>query len=135
MISATTIPDDSASRCPVCGSVVAGEADGACARCGWLSWFTWEDLGDVQVLHPNGDLLHPEPLAAFLLAYTPRPGVRFILDLPEVQYISSAALSKVLGLRKRLLGVNGRIVLRSVHPDLWEVFRVTRLDAYFEVEN
>ncbi|MDR3621338.1 MAG: STAS domain-containing protein [Paludisphaera borealis] len=135
MSIATTTPDDPSGRCPVCGAVVADAANRSCDGCGWLAWFTWEDLGDVQVLKPAGNLLHPEPLQKFLDAFTPRPGSRFVLNLADAQYISSAALAKLLTLRKRLLGRNARIVLRSVHPDLWEVFRVTRLDTYFEVED
>ena len=122
-------------RCPVCASVVGDSTGGACACCGWLSWFMWDDLGEIQILRPNGDLLHSEPLQAFLHAFTPSPGARFVLDLADVQYISSAALSKLLVLRKRVLGVKGRLILRSVHSDLWEVFRVTRLDTFFEIES
>lgn len=126
---------EQSGRCPVCTSAVGAPNGGSCARCGWRTWFTWEDLGDVQVLRPKADLLHAEPMQEFLQAFSPRPGVRFVVDLADVQYVSSAALSKLLGLRKRVLGVKGRIVLRHVHPDLWEVFRVTRLDTYFEVED
>ncbi len=133
-INPTTL-DDPSGRCPVCASAVGSSGGGGCPRCGWLSWFNWDDRDGVQVLRPKGDLLHAEPLQAFLQAFMPTPGARFVADLAEVQYVSSAALSKLLGLRKRVLGVKGRIVLRNVHPDLWEVFRVTRLDTYFEVEN
>lgn len=130
-----TTPCDQSGRCPVCESTVGDSTGGTCKACGFGSWFTWEDLGAAQVFRPKGDLLHAEPMQAFLQAFTPRPEARFVVDLSEVQYVSSAALSKLLALRKRLLGVKGRIVLRHVHPDLWEVFRVTRLDTYFEVED
>jgi HptB-dependent secretion and biofilm anti anti-sigma factor len=135
MTNASTTHDEPGGRCPVCGSIVAVAVGGSCARCGWLDWFTWEDRGDVQVLRPRGNLLCAEPLQKFLDAYTPPPGSRFVLDVADAQYISSDALAKLLTLRKRLLSRNSRIALRSVHRDLWEVFRVTRLDSYFEVEN
>lgn len=135
MSSQPTTPYDQSGRCPVCASTVGETHGGTCGLCGWESWFTWEDHGDEQVLRPKGDLLHAEPMQAFLQAFTPRPTARFVIDLAEVQYVSSAALSKLLGLRKRVLGVTGRVVLRHVHPDLWEVLRVTRLDTYFEVDD
>lgn len=130
MSLAATSPAVSPRACPVCGSRVAG----ACERCGWLEWFRWEDADDVQVFSPMGNLLHAEPFQKFNEAFTPRPGTRLVFDFTDVQYMSSAALSKLLALRKKLRGVGQPIVLRAVHPDLWEVFRVTRLDSYFEIE-
>jgi anti-sigma B factor antagonist len=130
MSLASTTPDRSPGPCPVCGA----EAAGCCARCGWLEWFTWSVEDDGPVLRPMDNMLHAEPFQKFIDAYTPAPGTRIVCDFSNVHYISSAALSKLLSLRKRLKAAEGRIVLRSVHPDLWEVFRVTRLDTYFEVE-
>jgi anti-sigma B factor antagonist len=129
---ADNIHESAGGPCPVCGEAVT--IGGVCERCGWLEWFTWEDAGDVHVLRPNGHLLHAEPIQKFLDAYAQRPGTKLVIDLANAQYISSAALSKLLALRKWVLGRKGRLALRSVHPDLWEVFQVTRLDAYFDVE-
>ncbi len=129
----TTTPDDASGRCPVCGAAAA-DAAGSCDRCGRLEWFAWEDLGVVHVLKPFGNLLHAEPIQKFLDAYTPTAGSKLVLDVADAQYISSAALAKLLTLRKLLRSRDARIALRSVHPDLWEVFRVTHLDTYFEVE-
>jgi len=123
---------DAAGLCPVCGR--PANVDAACDHCGWLEWFTWDVQGDDDVLKPFGHLLHAEPVQKFIDAYTPEPDKRLVIDLAKAQYISSAALSKLLTLRKKVLGRKSRISLRSVHPDLWEVFRVTRLDTYFEVE-
>ena len=55
-------PEGQANHCHVCGSEVKIEpsdpaGDAPCPRCGHLLWFTWEDLGDVDVIRPTKDLL------------------------------------------------------------------------------
>lgn len=61
-------------------------------------------------------------------------GVQLVLDLGEVQYLSSAALGKLINLKKKVTSVKGRLRLQNLSSDLLEVFRVTRLDQVLEVE-
>lgn len=56
-----------------------------------------------------------------------------LLDFREVQYLSSAALGKLIQLKKKLGPVTGKLKLCSISPDLLEVFRITRLDTVFEI--
>jgi anti-sigma B factor antagonist len=58
---------------------------------------------------------------------------RLLLDFGQVQYLSSAALGKLINLKKRVAAVDGALKLCSVHPDLLEVFRITRLDTVFDI--
>jgi anti-sigma B factor antagonist len=53
----------------------------------------------------------------------------------HVVYFDSAALGKLINLKKQLGGAGRRLTLRHVHPDLVELFRITRLDRVFDLES
>ena len=132
-------PEVQPQRCKVCGSEVKLEpsdpaADAPCPRCGHLLWFTWEGLGDADVIKPTEDLLTREGLDAFLDSVAMKPGVHLILDLSEVDYFASAALARLVGLKKRVKSVGGQFTIRNVNPGLLEIFRVTRLEHVFDME-
>ena len=64
-------PEVQPNRCHVCGSQVKSDSsdqhgDAPCRRCGYLLWFTWEDLGDIDVIRPIEDLLSRDSLDHFL---------------------------------------------------------------------
>jgi anti-sigma B factor antagonist len=56
-----------------------------------------------------------------------------LLNFGNVQYLSSAALGKLINLKKKVAAVKGRLKFCCIHPDLLEVFRITRLDQVFEI--
>jgi len=56
-----------------------------------------------------------------------------LLNFGNVQYLSSAALGKLINLKKKVTAVKGKLKLCCIHPDLLEVFRITRLDQVFEI--
>ena len=58
---------------------------------------------------------------------------RLLLNFGNVQYLSSAALGKLINLKKKINAVNGQLKLCCIHPDLLEVFRITRLDQVFQI--
>lgn len=132
-------PEGQDKHCTVCGSHVkispsdpAGDAP--CPRCGHLLWFTWEDLGDVDVIRPTQDLLTRDALDAFLDSVAMKPGIHLILDLADVHYLASAALGRLISMKKRVNAVGGRFSIRHIHPDLVEIFRITHLEHVFEME-
>lgn len=140
MISSRT-PEGTPNRCPVCGYQLKIEpsdpaGDAPCPRCGHLLWFTWEDLGDVQVIKLTGDLLHPESLywLPSFGSVAMRRGMRLVLDFSDVQYVGSAALGELIKFKKEVRAVRGKMRVRGLHPDLREAFRITRLDQMFEIE-
>ena len=63
-----------------------------------------------------------------------KPGIHLVLDLSEVHFFASAALGRLVGLKKRVNGVGGRFTIRHVDPDLMEIFRITRLDHVFDMQ-
>jgi anti-sigma B factor antagonist len=58
---------------------------------------------------------------------------QLLLNFGNVQYLSSAALGKLINLKKKVGAVRGKLKLCCIHPDLLEVFRITRLDQVFEI--
>jgi anti-anti-sigma factor len=138
VISSRT-PEGQPNRCPVCGSDLKIEpsdpaGDAPCPQCGHLLWFTWEDRGDVWVVRLTGGRLDPESLDRLIDAVAMRSGLRMVIDLSDIRYLTSSALSKLIKLKKRLGASAGRLGLRNVHPDLVEVFRITRLESVFDLE-
>ncbi len=58
---------------------------------------------------------------------------QLLLNFGNVQYLSSAALGKLINLKKKVGTVKGKLKLCCIHPDLLEVFKITRLDQVFEI--
>jgi anti-anti-sigma factor len=139
MAISSQTPEGQPDRCPVCGSEakikpsgLAGDAP--CLRCGHLLWFTWEDLGEIEVIKPIENVLRAESLDRFLDSVLIRPGTHIVLDLTRVRFFSSAVFSKLINLKRRAGAVGGRFSIRNVHPDVLEAMRLTHLDHVFDVE-
>ena len=58
---------------------------------------------------------------------------RLLLNFGKVQYLSSAALGKLINLKKKVGAVSGTLKLCCIHAELMEVFRITRLDKVFDI--
>lgn len=124
------------TRCPTCGEPSpADDPQSPCPRCGRGVWFTWSVAGPECVLRPKKDLTQAQPIDQFLDSIEFEPGDHLVIDLADVHYIASGALGRLMGLRKRLLAAGGRLTLRGMDPDLAEVFRVTRIESFFEIES
>lgn len=59
---------------------------------------------------------------------------QLVLNFSNARYLSSAALGRLFTLKKKLSQLDGQIRFCSIHPDLLEIFRITRLDAVFEID-
>ena len=62
-----------------------------------------------------------------------RPQIKMLLDFESVQYLSSAALGKLITLNKRVAENNGRLVLCTIKPQIYEVFQITKLNKIFDI--
>jgi anti-anti-sigma factor len=56
-----------------------------------------------------------------------------ILDFSNVKFLTSLGLAMLLTLRKRLADGGRRLAILNLHPHVYEVFSVTRLDTLFDV--
>ena len=61
------------------------------------------------------------------------PEAKVVLDLKQVQYISSAALGELLSAHKQLRARQGCMSMANVGPELLEILATTRLDAVFGI--
>lgn len=58
---------------------------------------------------------------------------RLLLNFDAVEFLSSAALGKLITLNKKVRAIRGELRLCCIHPDIAEVFRITKLDKLFDL--
>ena len=58
---------------------------------------------------------------------------KLLLNFENVEYLSSAALGKLITLNKRVKEENGELKLCCIIPEIYEVFRITKLNRLFEI--
>ena len=57
-----------------------------------------------------------------------------VLDLSQTDYVSSAGLRVLLSLYKTMNAKRGSFLICSVKPEVYEVFDVTGLTDFFEIQ-
>ena len=60
---------------------------------------------------------------------------KLLLNFGNVEYMSSAALGKLITLNKKVQAAGGKLVLCNIDPQIREVFEITRLDKLFVIKN
>ncbi len=63
------------------------------------------------------------------------PGSKLLLSFKNVEHLSSAALGTLITLNKKVEGVEGRLKLADISPQIYEVFKITRLNKLFEIHD
>ena len=58
---------------------------------------------------------------------------KIILDFSNVEYLSSAALGKLITMDKKVKAAKGKLRLCAVRPDIYEVFAITKLNKLFDM--
>ena len=58
---------------------------------------------------------------------------KVVLDFTNVEYLSSAALGKLITLDKKVKAARGKLRLCCIRPEILEVFEITRLNKLFEI--
>ena len=59
---------------------------------------------------------------------------KLLLNFGNVEYLSSAALGKLITLNKKLQQVGGKLILCNIDPQIHEVFEITKLDKFFNIQ-
>ncbi|MFK7818945.1 MAG: STAS domain-containing protein [Planctomycetaceae bacterium] len=60
---------------------------------------------------------------------------KIVLDFTVVEYLSSAALGKLITMDKKVKAATGQLRLASIRPEIMEVFTITRLDKIFKIDS
>ena len=61
--------------------------------------------------------------------------IKMVLDLEQVQYLSSAVLRHFIALYKAIKAEKGDLKLCNVKPEIREVFKITQLDKMIEIKD
>jgi anti-sigma B factor antagonist len=98
-----------------------------------------EDIGDVTVVNfVDRRILDEQNIQVIgdqLFSLVDEVGRRkILLNFGNVEFLSSAALGKLIALHKKLQAVGGRLVLCNIDPEIHEVFEITRLDKFFNIQ-
>jgi len=59
---------------------------------------------------------------------------KIILDFSIVEYLSSAALGKLIIMDKKAKAAKTKLRLCCIRPDIYEVFEITKLNKIFEIK-
>lgn len=62
-------------------------------------------------------------------------GIKLLLDFDNVEHLSSAALGMLITLRKCVGEANGKLRLSTISPQIYEVFKITRLNQLFDISD
>ena len=81
-----------------------------------------EELQIRQIGDRLGDVLQAEPAP------------RLLIDFSNVEHLSSAALGMLITLNKQVVAQKGQLVLANIHPQIFEVFKITRLNKLFNIQ-
>jgi anti-sigma B factor antagonist len=57
-----------------------------------------------------------------------------VLNFVTVEFLSSAALNKLIILDKKVKQASGKMRLCNLRPEIYEVFAITRLNQLFEIK-
>lgn len=98
-----------------------------------------EDIGDVTVVNFTDRKILDEAsiqvIGEQLFSLVDEAGRRkILLNFANVEFLSSAALGKLITLNKKLQAAGGRLILCNIDPQIYEVFEITKLNKLFNIQ-
>ena len=98
-----------------------------------------EEVGDVTVAKFVDkkilDEANIQAIGANLFALIDEDGrKKVVLDFSIVEYLSSAALGKLITLDKKAKAAKSKLRLCCIKPEIYEVFEITRLNKIFDIK-
>jgi anti-sigma B factor antagonist len=60
---------------------------------------------------------------------------RLLLNFSSVEFLSSAALGKLITLDKKVKAHKGKLKLSNIRPEIYEVFAITKLNKLFDIRD
>jgi anti-sigma B factor antagonist len=98
-----------------------------------------ENIGDVTIVtFTDRKILDEQSIQAIgdqLISLVENEGYnKLLLNFQNVEYLSSAALGKLIALNKKVKGAGGALVLSNISPQIYEVFEITKLDKFFKIK-
>ncbi len=133
--------------CPSCGidlnsdvdndPALVGETGPLCRACGQGMFFRVELAGPVRVMHLQGQGLVTEQnvmrgLERVRYLISDPDCNRILIDFRGVNYLSSTILARLINLAKLAKESNATLKLSRIIPDVQDIFRIARLEGFFE---
>ncbi|PHY00280.1 MAG: anti-anti-sigma factor [Planctomycetaceae bacterium] len=56
-----------------------------------------------------------------------------LLNFSHVEFLSSAALGKLITLDRKVKAAKGRLKMSNIRPEIFEVFQITKLNKVFDI--
>ena len=56
-----------------------------------------------------------------------------LLNFTDVEFLSSAALGKLITLDRKVKAAKGRLKMSNIRPEILEVFQITKLNKVFDI--
>lgn len=60
---------------------------------------------------------------------------KLLLNFTTVEFLSSAALGKLITLDKKVKAHGGKLKLTNIRPEIYEVFAITKLNKLFDIKD
>ncbi len=60
---------------------------------------------------------------------------QLLLNFGNVDFLSSAALGKLITLEKKIKSHGGQLKLSNIRPEIYEVFLITKLNRLFDIKD
>jgi anti-anti-sigma factor len=60
---------------------------------------------------------------------------KFVLNFAQVEFLSSAALGKLISFEKKVSTHKGELILTNIRPEIYEVFAITKLTKLFTIKD
>ncbi len=60
---------------------------------------------------------------------------KLLLNFSSVDFLSSAALGKLITLEKKVKANDGVLKLSNIRPEIYEVFAITKLNRLFDIKD
>ncbi len=97
-----------------------------------------EDIGDITVVNfLDKKILDDQNIQMIgeqLMSLVDELGrSKVLLNFGNVEFLSSAALGKLVLLNRKLSEVDGKLVLCNIDAQIYEVFEITRLNKVFTI--
>src|ERR1700719_1097593 len=98
-----------------------------------------EDIGDVTVVSfTDRKILDEQNIQVIgdqLFSLVDELGrKKILLNFGNVEYMSSAALGKLITLNKKVQATGGRLILCNIDTSIYEVFEITKLNKLFNIQ-
>jgi anti-anti-sigma factor len=101
---------------------------------------TMSDVGDVTVVRFVDrkilDELNIQELGQELFQLVEEDKkTRLLLNFQQVEFLSSAALGKLITLDKKVKAHGGKMKFSNIRPEIYEVFAITKLNKLFDIKD